>query len=128
MKTIKILTMLVLLLGFGTVYSQETSAEPQKSDQVINTSQADRDALNPNPASGEQTPLTVISSPESTQSSDQAGMNNTEQGKNDMFESPNPQTTPGLSNDSEVAGQAKGIPVNQGNNPSDPNCKRPETK
>lgn len=127
MKNIKILSILILLLGFVSAYSQQTATGVQKSDQMQNAGQQDRTTLSPNPPSGSQNMTTASAPVPGSQSSKQLD-NNADPGKSDGFPSPNPPSDPELSRQTASIQPETGNVENQGPRPSDPKGVKPDTK
>jgi len=123
MKKFKIWTILILLMGFGTVYSQQATGGQQKNDHDQKTGQADRSTLSPNPAPGEQTEVQNLGNSNGDQQllPDAAEIADPES-------SPNKPTSPATLT-TEGPGAMETTKVeNIGPRPSDPNGIRPETK
>jgi hypothetical protein len=128
MKNIKILTILLILMGFSTVYSQQTSTELQKDDQQIKSGQVDRSTLSPNPAPGDLILETVNAASTDSQSAEQKKADKTDPLTGEVFPSPNPANIPGQTNQIIISSPPAGKAENPGPRPSDPNAVRPETK
>lgn len=123
MKNFKILIILILLMGFGKVYSQQTTSGQQKNDQIPKTVQQDRSALSPNPASGD---------PAIQQNSGQSAGTQQSSVKTisvaDAESSPNKPSDPASPANTASNSQVKRNTENVGPSPNDPNGRKPDTK
>jgi len=123
MKTIKILTILILLMGFGTVYSQQTSTELQKVVQKDITGQQDRTTFSPNPAPGDVAKIVLPAQPDGTEQTAPEEMTHA-----DAISSPNKPSDPASSPMTAFSNQAQKNVKNVEPSPNGPNGVRPETK
>jgi hypothetical protein len=117
MKNFKILTILILLMGFGTTYAQQAGAELQTKDQTTETGQADRYALSPNQAPGEQ-----------TLEKETMAETRTVPSETDKMESPNKPLDPALPLQPTLIQPVTKNTEYEGPSPNDPDGRRPDTK
>jgi hypothetical protein len=114
MKKLKIFTILILLSGFGTVYSQQSDAGLPEGLQKDKTVQQERTTLSPNPASVELTlemEAIAKSAPSVT----------------DDAQSPNPPDS-GVTGQMVVPLQTEENTEETGPDPNNPNGIRPDTE
>lgn len=128
MKDFKIMIILTLLMGIGTVCAQQSSTDLQKSDQQNNSGLVDRTELSPDPDPGDQ----VTSISDCTLAlpvvSEEKAAENIDPLTGKEYPSPNPAVNPEPVNKTGYIIPSGEKAMNPGPRPDDPNAKRPDTK